>query len=77
MRLEIEFIMLFSLLNVNNFTDGKNLFLRDTSEKYHVQFFTEINVDGMSSVFKEDKIEILSDVRLNKHHLMLMLNMNF
>ena len=30
-----------------------------------------------SKTIATDKIEILSDVRLNKHHLMLMLNMDF
>ena len=30
-----------------------------------------------SKTIATDKIEILSDVRLNKHHLMLMLNMAF
>ena len=52
-------------LQLNNFND---YFYFDKDITAKVEY---------SKTIATDKIEILSDVRLNKHHLMLMLNMNF
>ena len=52
-------------LQLNNFND---YFYFDKNITAKVEY---------SKTIATDKIEILSDVRLNKHHLMLMLNMNF
>ena len=52
-------------LQVNNFNDHFNF---DKNITAKIEY---------SKTIATDKIEILSDVRLNKHHLMLMLNMAF
>lgn len=52
-------------LQINNFND---YFYFDKNIKAKVEY---------SKTIATDKIEVLSDVRLNKHHLMLMLNMDF
>ena len=52
-------------LQLNNFND---YFYFDKNITAKVEY---------SKTIATDKIEILSDVRLNKHHLMLMLNMGF
>ena len=52
-------------VNINNFND---YFYFDKNITAKVEY---------SKTIATDKIEILSDVRLNKHHLMLFLNMSF
>ena len=52
-------------LQINNFND---YFYFDKNITAKVEY---------SKTIATDKIELLSDVRLNKHHLMLMLNMDF
>ena len=52
-------------LQINNFND---YFYFDKNITAKVEY---------SKTIATDKIEVLSDVRLNKHHLMLMLNMDF
>ena len=52
-------------LQINNFND---YFYFDKNVTAKVEY---------SKTIATDKIELLSDVRLNKHHLMLMLNMDF
>ena len=52
-------------IEINNFND---FFSFDKNITAKVEY---------SKTIATDKIEILSDVRLNKHHLMLMLNMAF
>lgn len=52
-------------LQLNNFNDNFNF---DKNITAKIEY---------SKTIATDKIEILSDVRLNKHHLMLMLNMAF
>ena len=52
-------------VNINNFND---YFYFDKNITAKVEY---------SKTIATDKIEVLSDVRLNKHHLMLMLNMDF
>ena len=52
-------------LQINNFND---YFYFDKNITAKIEY---------SKTIATDKIEILSDVRLNKHHLMLMLNMAF
>ena len=52
-------------LQLNNFNDYLNFGKNITAK---VEY---------SKTIATDKIEILSDVRLNKHHLVLMLNMAF
>ena len=52
-------------LQINNFN---NYFSFDKNITAKIEY---------SKTIATDKIEILSDVRLNKHHLMLMLNMAF
>ena len=49
-------------------------------DNFNDYFFFDKNITAKieySKTIATDKIEILSDVRLNKHHLMLMLNMAF
>ena len=48
--------MLFSLLNINSFNDTKQIFLQNISSKYHIQFFTEINIENV-----EQENTLLSD----------------
>ena len=64
----------------NKETAAKSLGIGLQLNTFNDYFFFGKNITAnveYSKTIASDKIEILSDVRLNKHHLLLMLNMTF
>ena len=64
----------------NKETAAKSLGVGLQFNNFNDYFYFDKNITAKieySKTIATDKIEILSDVRLNKHHLMLMLNMDF